>query len=161
MFLHNEIRGTIMGQFGPKQNHKAQGERSQAYIVAKLLDIGYNVLTPYGDNARYDVVIEDDDGNFYRVQCKTAWIKHEGDMIEFATASSHYHYRTKLGKMEHGKKDYRGQIDYFAVYSPDTKKVYLVPIDHVKAITSAMLRLVPTKNKQTKNVRWAKDYELE
>ncbi len=49
----------------------------------------------------------------------------------------------------------------FAVYSPDTKKVYLVPINHVKTMTSAMLRLVPTKNKQVKNVRWAKDYELE
>jgi hypothetical protein len=35
----------------------------------------------------------------------------------------------------------------------------LIPLDHVNT-TSAMLRLVPTKNNQEKNVRWAKDYEL-
>ena len=147
-----------MGQFGPKQNHKAVGERSQAYIIAKLLEVGYNVLTPFGDNARYDVVIEDDDGIFYRVQCKTGWTKNEGALIEFATASSYYH--TKAGRTEHGRRDYRGQIDYFAVYSPDTEKVYLVPIDLIETTTSARLRLVQTKNKQGKNVRWAKDYEI-
>lgn len=45
-----------MGTFGPPKNHKATGERSQAHIMAKLLDVGYNVLTPFGDNARYDLV---------------------------------------------------------------------------------------------------------
>jgi len=60
-----------MGLFGPKQNPKAIGERSQAYIIARLLEAGYNVLIPYGDNMRYDVVIEDADGQFWRVQSKT------------------------------------------------------------------------------------------
>ena len=54
---------------------------------------------------------------------------------------------------------HRGQIDYFAVYSPDTKKVYLVPIDHVGKAT-AYLRLIETANNQKKGVRWGKDYEL-
>jgi hypothetical protein len=53
-----------MGRFGPKQNPKAVDERSQAYITGRLLEVGYNVLTPYGDNTRYDLVIEDADGNF-------------------------------------------------------------------------------------------------
>ena len=51
-----------MGLFGPKQNPKAIGERSQAVIIFKLLEAGYNVLTPYGDNTRYDLEIEDADG---------------------------------------------------------------------------------------------------
>jgi len=61
----------IMGNFGPRQNPKSIGERSQAHIIARFLDVGYNILIPYGDNTRYDLVIEDADGNFYRVQCKT------------------------------------------------------------------------------------------
>ena len=61
----------VMRLFGPKQNPKAIGERSQAHISARLLDVGYNVLTPYGDNTRYDLVIGDADGKFYRIQCKT------------------------------------------------------------------------------------------
>lgn len=146
-----------MGLFGPKQNHKTVGERSEAIIIAKLLEVGYGVLTPFGENKRYDLVIEDADGNFYRIQCKTGWLENEGAYIVFATSSMYY--RVKDGRAGHGRKDYRGQIDYFAVYSPDTKKVYLVPIDHVGKST-AYLRLVETANNQKKGVRWARDYEL-
>src|SRR5215467_2223263 len=35
----------------------------------------------------------------------------------------------------------------------DTGKIYLVPVDHV-GTANAMLRLLPTKNNQEKNVRW-------
>lgn len=146
-----------MGLYGPKTNKKALGERSQAIIIYRLLEAGYNILTPYGDNTRYDLVIEDADGKFWRVQCKTGWIESEGAYIEFATASSYYH--TKAGRTGHGRKDYRGQVEYFAVYCPDTGKVYLVPVDHV-GTTNARLRLMETGNKQSKNIRWAKDYEL-
>jgi PD-(D/E)XK endonuclease len=150
-------RENLMEPLKPKQNHKAMGERSEAMIIAKLLEVGYSVLTPFGDNGRYDLVIEDADGNFYRIQCKTGWMENEGAYIEFATASTYYH--TRAGRTGYGRKDYQGQIDYFAVYCPETKGAYLVPIDHV-GTTNAKLRLVPTKNKQEKNVRWAKDYEL-
>jgi hypothetical protein len=58
------------------------------------------------------------------------------------------------------RRDYRGQIDYFAVYSPDLKKAYLVPVDHVSSVEGYLLRIEPTKNGQEKNIRWAQDYEL-
>ncbi|HLQ30225.1 MAG TPA: group I intron-associated PD-(D/E)XK endonuclease [Ktedonobacteraceae bacterium] len=141
----------------PKQNHKAIGERSEAMIIAKLLEVGYSVLTPFGDNRRYDLVIEDADGNFYRIQCKTGRIESDSAYIQFKPASSYYH--TKAGRTSHGRRDYRGQVDYFAVYCSDTGKVYLIPVDHV-GTANASLRLLPTANKQEKNVRWAKDYEL-
>ena len=57
---------------------KQLGERSQAHIIARLLEVGYTVLTPYGDSSRYDLVIEDAEGQFWRVQCKTAWIEKWG-----------------------------------------------------------------------------------
>jgi hypothetical protein len=151
------MRENVMGQFGPKQNNKTIGERSEAIIMAKLLEVGYGVLMPFGDNRRYDLVIEDADGKFYRIQCKTARLMNGGACINFATASTYYH--TKAGKTGFGRRGYRGEIDYFAVYSPDTRGVYLVPIDHV-GTTSAKLRLAPTGNRQEKHVRWAKDYEL-
>lgn len=119
--------------------------------------MGYKVLIPYGDNLRYDLVIEDAHENLWRIQCKTGWVENEGAYIEFAAASSYYH--TRAGRTGHGRKDYQEQIDYFAVYCPALKNVYLVPVDHVGK-SSAILRLLPTKNNQEKNVRWAKDYEL-
>jgi hypothetical protein len=147
-------RENIMEPLKPKQNHKAIGERSEAIIMAKLLEVGYGVLMPFGDNRRYDLVIEDADEKFWRVQCKTGWMDEEKSVIKFATASSYNH--TMRNK---GWKDYRGQCEYFAVYCAETKGVYLVPVDQV-GVTLAMLRLVPTANKQVKGVRWAKDYEL-
>ena len=146
-----------MGQFGPRQNNKTIGELSEAIIIAKLIEVGYSVLTPFGDNRRYDLVIEDADGQFWRVQCKTGWVENDGAYIQFKTASSYCH--TKAGRTSHGRRDYRGQVDYFAVYCPDKGKVYLLPVDHV-GTASASLRLQPTANKQEKNVRWARDYEL-
>ncbi len=141
----------------PKQNHKATGERTEAIIIAKFLEVGYGVLTPFGDNLRYDLIIEDADAKLWRIQCKTGWTENDRAYIEFATASTYYH--TKAGRTGHGRKDYRGEIDYFAVYCPETTKVYLVPVEHV-SVTSAILRLTPTKNNQEKGVRWARDYEL-
>lgn len=139
------------------RNHKATGEHSEAIIIAKLIERGYNVFLPFGDNLRYDLVIEDENGQCSRVQCKTGWLENDGAYIEFATASKYYH--TKAGRTGHGRKDYQGQIDYFAVYCPTIGKVYFVPVEQVGK-SDAMLRLLPTKNNQEKNVRWAKDYEL-
>lgn len=138
----------------PKLNHKAIGERSEAIIIARLLEVGYDVLMPFGDNLRYDLVIEDADRKLWRVQRKTGWMDDGKSVIKFATASSYNH--TMKNKTW---KDYRGQCEYFAVYCAETKRVYLVPVDQV-GVTQAMLRVTPTINKQEKNVRWAKDYEL-
>jgi hypothetical protein len=146
-----------MGLFGPKANKKGLGERSEAVITYRLLEAGYNVLKPYGDNTRYDLVIEDADGRFWKVQCKTTWMSPDNNCIIFATASNES--RIKDGRWGYGRKSYRGEIHYFAAYSPHTDKVYLVPVDHV-GTTNAYLRLVETENKQKKGVHWARDYEL-
>src|SRR5579872_7116210 len=76
----------IMGLLGPTK--KQLGERSQAHIIARFLEVEYTVLTPYGDSSRYDLVIEDADGKFCRVQCKTAWVEGgDAGFITFATTS--------------------------------------------------------------------------
>ena len=54
---------------------------------------------------------------------------------------------------------YANDVDYFAVHSPDLRKIYLIPIAHV-GNTENTLRLVPTKNNQESHVKWAVDYEL-
>src|SRR6266446_995555 len=115
--------------------------------MAKLLEVGYSALMPFGDNRRYDLVIEDADGKFWRVQCKTGWMDEEKSVIKFATASS-YNHTVK----QKGWRNYKGQIEYFAIYVEQLGKVYLVLIETVGA-TKAMLRLTPPKNKQAKNIR--------
>lgn len=143
-----------MASAKPLRNHKAIGEMSEAYIIAKLIEVGYNVSIPYGDSIRYNLVIEDENGRFSRVQCKTGWLNKTQSVIKFATASS-YNSTMKNKVWKH----YRGQCDYFAVYCPETRGVYLLAVNQV-GLTQAMLRLVPTANNQEQGVRWAKDYEI-
>ncbi len=91
---------------GSKKN---LGEQSQAHVVARLLEVGYNVLLPYGDSSRYDLVIEDADGRFWKVQVKTAWIEEKGGggNIQFATAS--LKSRQNEGRITYSRRGYVGK----------------------------------------------------
>lgn len=148
-----------MEEFRPRQHPKAVGQQTEAAIIARLLEVGYNVLVPYlGENLRYDLLIEDADGKFWRVQCKIGrLVDGNGDVIKFHPMSCYYHHR-KEGTT-YGKRDYHGPVDYFAVYYPDNRGIYLIPIDQVTT-NETRLRLSPARNNQEKNIRWAKDYEL-
>lgn len=112
------------------------------------------MLTPLGQMQRYDLVIEDADDKFWRVQVKTGWVDEGLAFIRFNTASS-YNRTVQCN----GRRTYRRQCKYFAVYALALKKVYFIPVDAVGK-TNTTLHLTPSKNKQEKNVRWARDYEL-
>jgi PD-(D/E)XK nuclease superfamily protein len=139
---------------GPKRHTQTTGDISEQAAITRLLQCGYIVLQPIGQMHRYDLVIEDADGKYWRVQVKTGWLNEDRSIIRFATASSmNYTVKNK------GWRNYRGQCEYFAVYVEDLNKVYLLPVDDV-GTSLATLRLVPSKYNQEKNVRWAKDCEL-
>ena len=130
-------------------NTKQKGMISEVAIIKKFLEYGWNVSLPYGENQRYDMIVDIDD-SLHRVQCKTATLK-EGVLV-FSCCNA-----TTNEQRPHG--NYKGQIEFFAVYSPDLDKCYLVPIDEV-GITQANLRIAEAKSKQQKKIRWAKDYEI-
>ncbi|MGH9782870.1 MAG: group I intron-associated PD-(D/E)XK endonuclease [Terriglobia bacterium] len=135
---------------GNLRNSKSVGDITQSQVMAALLKHGKKVLMPFGDNYRYDLVVEED-GRFTRIQCKTGKL-HRGAIV-FAVASSQYH---RGGK----RQDYRGQIDAFGVFCPDNAKVYIIPIDDLPLVREAKLRLAPPRNAQVKGIRWAAEYEL-
>jgi len=130
-------------------NSKTIGERTEAIFLAEFLKRGKTVLLPFGDNQRYDLVLEER-GSFFRIQCKTGRIKN--GTISFSTCSSYIH-------RDGGKRDYRGQVEYFGVYCPKHQKVYLVPAGDVGK-REGVLRLQAPMNHQVKKIRWARDYEL-
>jgi hypothetical protein len=101
-------------------------------------------------------MVIDDNGKFYRIQCKTGRLEQNGTVVAFNAASSTYHY---YGGRVRERRDYRGQVEYFGVYCPQINSAFLVPVDIV-GMTEGKLRLVETKNNQSKNVHWAKDYEI-
>jgi hypothetical protein len=132
-------------------NSKDVGDISNYCIIAKLLKLGKKVLLPVGDNYRYDIVVEEN-GNFFRIQSKTGRFNKDKTCIKFETCSSQYH----RGKKKIG---YIGEIDYFAIYFLELDKVYLVPVADAPS-TQMELKLKETLVNR-KNVKWAKDYEIE
>ena len=133
------------------------GSASEAIISAALIQAGYTVLTPNGYMHRYDLVIEDANGCFWRIQCKTAWLARDQKTLRFQGCS--LLYKGQKGRKESKRQHYQGEVDFFAVYSPDTKQVYFLPISDVSN-TENSLRLVPTGNKQEKRIKYAADYVL-
>jgi hypothetical protein len=130
-----------------KPHPKEVGERSEGQVLAAFLKAEEVVLTPFGDSQRYDFVL-DRNGTFIRIQCKTGRLKN--GCIHFPACSSNWNQGTT--------RDYRGQIEFFAVYVPDTARVYLVPVDDV-GIKTGCLRIAATRNGQTKGIRLAEQYE--
>lgn len=132
------------------RNSKAIGDVTQARVLAALLRHGQTVLIPFGDNARYDLVVEQG-GRFTRVQCKTGAIRRGA--IVFAVASSQYH---RGGK----RQAYSGQVEAFGVFCPGNGKTYIIPADHLPLVREARLRLTVPRNSQSKGIRWAAQYEI-
>ncbi len=136
-------------------NTSKKGEITESIVLARLVQLGYECLLPWGHDHRYDIAI-DDHGKLVRIQCKTARYVERWGCLEFNTAITY----ARLGVKPHVRKGYQDEADYFGVYSPDIGKIYLVPVGDVPTCSKAILRLHPTKNNQAKGVRWAKDYEI-
>ena len=130
-------------------NPKLIGEKSEGMVLAKFLELDWIVLMPFGDSQRYDFVIDRGNG-FERIQVKTFRFKQ--DYIEFNPSSSQAH----RGKKRQG---YKNQIDFFACFCPENKKIYLIKVDDCGE-AGVKLRITPPKNNQSKFIRYAKDYEL-
>lgn len=132
-------------------NSKQIGNITEFEVMLVFVKLGYCVLTPYGDCERYDFVV-DYNGRFIRFQCKTARSRDNGSTFSFDCRSSH----RKDGKIVHHKYT-NTEIDYFATCF--NGQCYLIPVGECS--DTKILRLLPPRNNQVKDIAWAKDYELE
>ena len=58
------------------------------------------------------------------------------------------------------KKYSEKEIDSFGFYDYKNGKGYLVPLKEIKGLSEIKLRITPPKNKQKKNIRYAKNYKF-
>jgi hypothetical protein len=72
---------------------KAADDIAEAVMLAEFLRAGFPVLLPFGDNRRYDLVVEAG-GRFLRVQCKTASQCGGGACIRFKARSGVHQSRS-------------------------------------------------------------------
>src|SRR5437868_419884 len=105
-----------MGILGPRRHTQKTGDISEQASITRLLENGYAVLQPIGQMHRYDLVIEDADGKFWRIQVKTGWLDRDDSVIRFATVSQTYHYNGVGSRGGTRRKGYQGECDYFCIY---------------------------------------------
>jgi len=129
----------------------SRGELSEFEIITALLRSGRTVLRPVSAGLRYDLVIDNRDGTFDRVQCKTGVLRRGAIVFRVANADR----RRPSGV------PYHGQIEAFGVFCEDTGEAYLVPMSAVAGTrTSARLRVVDAKNGQAKRIRSAVTFAI-
>ena len=134
------------------EHPKDIGDRTQLAVMLALRDAGYAVLVPFGENTRYDLVI-DDGSRLERVQSKTGRLRKGA--VEFKTCSSYAHHSNPAATT----RDYLGEVEYFAIHYPQTTSgVYLVPIDDIPVKWHCRLRVDPARNQQRKGIRLAANY---
>jgi PD-(D/E)XK nuclease superfamily protein len=156
---------------------------SQTAVLNRLVQLGFEVLLPWADHLGYDLAysVTKEHRNFgffvhqetslVRVQVKTAWLSKDGTCLEFNTST------VSVRKRGPNKKSgYKGKAEYFAIYSPDTGKIYSIAVD--KAVDGNMnLRfksagVIRSNGKRSSripyeeavnsriNYWWAEDYEM-
>ena len=126
---------------------KQKGDIAEAFVTYLLKQNGFNVLIPWGEDNRYDLVAEKN-GVFKRVQVKFSTPKDGTIEVRMRSCNNYniIHYSPK-------------DIDISAVYSSIQNKVYFIPLKSIKNRSVFKLRLRPTKNKQKKFVVMASKYE--
>lgn len=65
------------------------GHRTEAAILARLVERGYNVLVPFGVNQRYDLVIESD-GRFFEGPVQDGPAAQRCDSVQVGERSVEY-----------------------------------------------------------------------
>ena len=131
-------------------NSHFRGEITEQQVAIEFLKLGYLVSKPLVQSSRYDFVV-DINHKLYKVQVKTGTLKEES-YIEFATSTSHTNTKGTVN-LTYSADD----VDYFATMYEG--QCYLIP-QNVCGTRNQRLRLVPTKNGQTKGITFAKDYLL-
>ncbi|ELZ06868.1 MULTISPECIES: group I intron-associated PD-(D/E)XK endonuclease [Natrialba] len=129
------------------RNSKDIGDETEAKAIATLLSCGYSVSIPFGDNDKYDLLV-DNEGEIYRIQCKTGW-ENKKNTFRFNT-----HTQTTRNGTYH-EDIYQGEIDAFFVYYPENGTFYW--IDATDA-TEQKMELRFESEIDHPSINWAEEY---
>ncbi len=131
---------------------KQIGNISEAKILARALELGYEVALPFGENCRYDMIL-DDRKELTRIQVKTGRLA--DGVVTFVTCSNN-----SQGAARGVRKEYTSEeIDAFAVFCPELEQCFLVPVT-IGLTRMASLRVTEARNNQKQGIRLAKDFEF-
>jgi hypothetical protein len=131
-------------------NTKSKGNKAESVILAEFIKYDIPVLLPFGDNEKYDLVI-DLNGVFKSVQ-----VKYGRYMNGCVVADT----RHRVGAKRIEYETYGGKVDFIALWCEELDTKYLIPISEGNK-TNITLRVdTPKNNSCISTIIWATDYEF-
>jgi hypothetical protein len=106
-------------------NYKRRGEWVELLFMTVAWGLGFNVAKPWGDSARYDVIVENE-GRFLRIQVKSTEAMVGGCYLCQLHVCGNRLYTTK-------------EIDYFALYVLPEDVWYIFPAKTLKGMGAVAL----------------------
>jgi PD-(D/E)XK nuclease superfamily protein len=132
---------------------KMKGDLAELKVATDLIERGYKIAIPYGEDSDFDLIFSRGDAGLERVQVK--YTKSNGEFILIRCRS---HALTN-GKIKRTKHYTAATIDWLAVYDRTTDRCYYLPATELgEGRTELVLRLTPPKNNQRARIRYAVDY---
>lgn len=132
-------------------NSKNVGNIGEAYVLARLVELGIPVYMQFGDNEAADYIIIVNNKPL-KIQVKTS-NTYDGNRVQFDLTSSTIHRKNGV-KHKYSIKE----IDLFICYDIKTKQLFV--IKNKGEMSSFAIRYTTPNNGQTKNINFASDYTL-
>ncbi len=131
---------------------KTKGDLAEPKVAADLIERGYRVAIPFGEDNDSDLILCRGD-KLERVQ-----VKYTESNGKFVTVRTRSHSLTN-GKVKRTKYYTAKTIDWIAVYDKNTDRCYYVPAAELGSGRSSFhLRLTEPLNCQRIGIRYVHDY---
>lgn len=127
-----------------------KGEYTEAVVLTELKGRNIPVSIPFGDNERYDLVIETPGGRHLRAQVKTGWIT--DGVVQFKGQSQHTNANGNT------YKPYTDGIDCFLIYTHEIEEMFLVWKEEVGQNMSIR---ISTPKQTHDSMNWAEEYQFD
>lgn len=128
-----------------KMHKKTKGSIAEMAVSLHLMEMGWNILFPFDENNRYDLVIEKE-GKFARIQVK--YVTPKNGVLNVNCRSSNNWSVLKYTAKE---------IDLIAAYDSINKSIYFIPVRNVNN-SVFKIRINQAKNNQKIGIHPAKDF---
>ena len=137
-----------------KLSTKQKGCLTELQCITACCELGLSVSIPYGDNDRYDFIV-DTGKQLLRIQVKTShWMDDDCSSFSFNTRSTNVNTKGSRS-ISYDEND----IDFFATFIQN--QCYLIPVCECLGGSTKTLRVAPPKNNQSSFVNYADNYTIE
>jgi hypothetical protein len=131
---------------------KTKGDLAELKVAADLVERGYRIAIPFGEDCDFDLVLVRDE-RLERVQVK--YTRSDGHVIALRCRSS----SLTNGKVRQVKQYTAAMIDWLAVYDATVDQCFYVPAQELGSGRSILhLRHTEPRNCQRVGIRYARDY---